>query len=233
MDLEKLSKNINYKFKKENLLKEALTHRSYLNENPEWKSSHNERQEFLGDAVLELIVTEILFSQYPNYDEGQLTSFRASLVNYQMMAEVAREIDLEKYLLLSKGESKDTGRARDVILANALEALIGAIYLDAGYKKAEEFVVKFIMPKLKEIISKGLYKDAKSLLQEKTQAKLKIIPLYKVLSEEGPDHKKMFNIGVYLADKLIATGQGLSKQDAEVEAAKKALEEMRKQQNEE
>jgi len=226
METEKLEKVISYKFKKENLLKEALTHRSYLNENPEWKSSHNERQEFLGDAVLELIVTEILFSQYPNYAEGQLTSFRAALVNYQMMAEIAKEIKLENYLLLSKGESKDMGRARDVILANALEALIGAIYLDGGYDKAEKFVTKFIMPKLEEVIEKGLYKDAKSELQEKTQAKLKITPIYRVLSEEGPDHKKMFNVGVYLADKMVANGQGLSKQDAEVEAAKKALQEL-------
>ncbi|MCL5017178.1 MAG: ribonuclease III [Patescibacteria group bacterium] len=233
METEKLERKISYKFKKEDLLKEALTHRSYLNENQGWKSSHNERLEFLGDAVLELIVTEILFSKYPNYDEGQLTSFRASLVNYQMMAEVAKEVELENYLLLSKGESKDIGRARDVILANALEALIGAIYLDGGYEKAEVFVVRFIMPRLKEVIEKGLYKDAKSLLQEKTQAKLKITPIYKVLGEEGPDHKKMFNVGVYLSNKLIATGQGLSKQDAEVEAAKKALEEVRKQNNEE
>jgi ribonuclease-3 len=226
MDTDKLEKSIFYKFKKEDFLKEALTHRSYLNENPSWRFSHNERLEFLGDAVLELIVTEILFAKYPNYDEGRLTSFRAALVNYQMLAEISKNMNLEDFLLLSKGESKDTGRARDVILANAIEALIGAIYLDGGYEKVKSFVEKFVMIELEEVVTKELYRDAKSLLQEKTQASLKITPIYKVLSEEGPDHKKTFNVGVYLENKLIAMGQGPSKQDAEVEAAKKALQEL-------
>jgi len=226
MDLEKLSKSISYKFKKENLLKEALTHRSYLNENPSWRFSHNERLEFLGDAVLELVVTEILFSKYPNYDEGKLTSFRAALVNYQMMAEISKNIELENSLLLSKGESRDMGRARDVILANAIEALIGAIYLDGGYESAKKFIERFVMAKLEDVVEKGLYRDAKSELQEKTQANQKMTPVYRVISEEGPDHKKIFTVGVHLADKLIATGQGMSKQDAEVDAAKKALREL-------
>jgi len=223
MELSKLEKAIDYAFENKDLLREALTHRSYLNENPSWKSSHNERLEFLGDAVLELIVTEILFHKYPKYDEGQLTTFRAALVNYQMLAEVSKEFNLEKFLLLSRGEAKDTGRARDVILANAFESLTGAIYLDVGYEQVKEFVERFVMPQLKEVIEKGLYRDAKSLLQEKTQADLKLTPVYKVLEETGPDHKKFFTIGVYFGDKLIATGHGLSKQDAEVEAAKKAL----------
>ena len=226
MEVEKLEKSISYKFKNQDFINEALTHRSYLNENPTWKTPHNERLEFLGDAVLELVVTEILFSKYPNSAEGQLTSFRAALVNYQMLAEVSKVIQLEDYLLLSKGESKDMGRARDVILANAIESLIGAIYLDGGYDSAKQFIEKFVMAKLEEVVEKGLYKDAKSLLQEKTQASQKITPIYRVISEEGPDHKKVFTVGVYLANKLIASGQGMSKQDAEVDAAKKALQEI-------
>ncbi len=226
MEVEKLEKSISYKFKNQDFINEALTHRSYLNENPTWKTPHNERLEFLGDAVLELVVTEILFSKYPNSAEGQLTSFRAALVNYQMLAEVSKVIKLEDYLLLSKGESKDMGRARDVILANAIESLIGAIYLDGGYDSAKQFIEKFVMTKLEEVVEKGLYKDAKSLLQEKTQASQKVTPIYRVISEEGPDHKKVFTVGVYLANKLIASGQGMSKQDAEVDAAKKALQEL-------
>lgn len=226
MDYEKLEKAIFYKFKKDRFLNEAMTHRSYLNENPNWKFRHNERLEFLGDAVLELVTTEILFNQYPDYAEGKLTSLRAALVNYQMLAEVSKDIGLEDFLLLSKGESKDTGRARDVILANAMESLIGAIHLDGGYEEAKKFIVEFIINKLEKVIKEQLYRDAKSVLQEKTQATLKTTPIYKVLGAEGPDHKKTFNVGVYLGDKMIASGQGLSKQDAEVEAAKKALEEL-------
>ena len=223
MDTNKLEKLIRYEFKNKDLLKEALTHRSYINENLDWSFSNNERLEFLGDAVLELIVTEILFQKYPNFDEGQLTTFRAALVNYQMLAEVSKEFKLENFLLLSHGETKDVGRARDVILANAFEALVGAIHLDSGYNQAKKFIDGFVMPHLKEVIEKELYKDAKSLLQENTQAALKLTPIYKVLEEVGPDHKKLFTVGVYFGDKLIAVGQGFSKQDAEVEAAKKAL----------
>jgi ribonuclease-3 len=223
LDLHKLEILIKYEFKNKDLLKEALTHRSYLNENPKWGYPHNERLEFLGDAVLELVVSSDLYKRYPKFPEGQLTTFRAALVNYQMLAGVSKEFVLEKFLLLSKGEAKDRGRAREVILANAVEALIGAIYLDGGYEKAKLFVDKFVMPNLKEVVEKGLYKDAKSLLQEKIQAELKITPVYKVLEETGPDHKKLFTVGVYFGEKLAATGQGLSKQDAELEAAKKAL----------
>ncbi len=225
MDSHKLELLIKYDFKNQDLLKEALTHRSYLNENPSWKHPHNERLEFLGDAVLELIVTENLFEQFPKHAEGQLTTYRAALVNYQMLAEVSKEFNLEKFILLSRGEAKDTGRARDVILANAFESLTGAIYLDGGYEKTKRFVEEFVMPRLKDVLEKGLYRDAKSLLQEKTQGELKLTPLYKVMEEAGPDHKKMFTVGVYFGDKLAAIGQGYSKQDAEVEAAKKALKE--------
>jgi len=218
-----LEEKIGYKFRDKNLLKEALTHRSYLNENPAWGLPHNERLEFLGDAALELAVTEELFNRYPEKEEGFLTSVRAALVNYLMLAEIARRINLEDFILLSRGEAKDTGRARDVILANAMEAVIGAIYLDGGYQFARQFINKFVLAHLEEVIQKGLYKDPKSLLQEKAQADFKITPTYKVLAEEGPDHKKVFTVGVYFGEQLMATGTGPSKQDAEIEAAKAAL----------
>ncbi len=224
MIISQLEKRINYSFKNSKILEEALTHRSYLNENPGHGTSHNERLEFLGDAVLELAVTEDLYAQFPQYEEGTLTSLRAALVNYQMLASIGRAIELEKFIRFSRGESKDIGRAREVILANAMEALIGAIYLDSGYSSARAFVFAIIMPNLKEVMDKGLYKDAKSLLQEKVQADLKLTPTYKLLEEKGPDHNKIFNMGVYFGDKLITEGTGLSKQEAEVAAAKNALE---------
>lgn len=224
MDLSQLEKSINFKFKNRDLLNEALTHRSYFNENPSWKHANNERLEFLGDAVLELAVTEGLFHRYPDYQEGQMTLLRAALVNYVMMARVAGDISLESFVLLSRGEAKDTGRAREVILANAMEALIGAIYLDAGYAEAKKFIDSFVMAHLDEVLKKGLYKDAKSELQEKIQADLKLTPSYKVLKEEGPDHSKVFTVGVYFGEKLITQGTGPAKQDAEADAARAALE---------
>ena len=231
MDLSSFEKKINYSFKNQNLLKEALTHRSYINENPDWGVSHNERLEFLGDAVLELTVTEILFLKYPEMPEGELTSIRAALVNYQMLAEVAKIIGLEEVILLSKGETKDTGRAREVILANALEALLGALYLDSGYEITKNFVSETVLSRLSKVMSEELYKDPKSYLQEITQEKMKLTPAYEILSEEGPDHAKVFESGVYFGKKLIAAGKGFSKQEAEVEAAKKALEEISQKHN--
>lgn len=224
MELSKLEKNIGYEFNKPDLLREALTHRSYLNENPRWDVPHNERLEFLGDAVLELIVTENLFGKFPDEDEGKLTTLRAALVNYLMLAKLSVQIELEKNILMSKGEAKDKGRAREVILANAMEALIGSLYLDGGYEAAKEFIRKFILPEIKDVLEKGSYKDPKSLLQEKAQASQKVTPNYKLIAEKGPDHKKIFVVGVYIGDEEIARGEGMSKQDAEVEAAKKALE---------
>jgi len=223
VNLDKLEKLISYEFKNKDLLKEALTHRSYLNENPKWYLPHNERLEFLGDAVLELAITESLYEQFPKESEGKLTTLRAALVNYQMLAGLSKQISLERFLLMSRGEAKDTGRAREVILANAMEALIGAIYLDADFKQVKSFVLKFIFPEINEVLQKGLDRDPKSLLQEWSQANLKITPVYKLLNEKGPDHKKIFIVGVYFGKEEIAQGQGLSKQDAEVEAAQKAL----------
>lgn len=224
MELSKLEKSLGYKFKNEELLQEALTHRSYLNENPRWHVPHNERLEFLGDAVLELVVTENLFGKFPHEDEGKLTTLRAALVNYQMLAKLSGQIDLEKNILMSKGEAKDKGRAREVILANAMEALIGSLHRDGGYEVAKKFIETFILPEIKEVLEKGSYKDPKSMLQEKAQATKKVTPNYKLIAEKGPDHKKIFVVGVYIGDEEIARGEGMSKQDAEVEAAKKALE---------
>ncbi|PIR07514.1 ribonuclease III [Candidatus Jorgensenbacteria bacterium CG_4_10_14_0_8_um_filter_39_13] len=223
MNLKDLENKIKIKFKNLNLLKEAVTHRSYLNENPHWPLPNNERLEFLGDAVLELIVTEYLFSRFPKYVEGQLTSLRAALVNYQMLSQVAKNNSLENYILLSKGEAKDTARAKEVILADTFEALIGAIYLDQGYEETKDFIKRSVLSNLKEVIEQNLYSDPKSRLQEIVQEQLKVTPTYKVLKEFGPDHQKTFLIGVFYNEKLIAEGEGLSKQEAECQAAEKAL----------
>ena len=223
MEIAKLEKAISYEFKDKDLLKESLTHRSYLNENPKWGLPNNERLEFLGDAVLELAVTEELYKRFPEYQEGKMTGIRAALVNYVMLSEVAKTFGLEKFILLSRGEAKDTGRARDVILANAIEALMGAMYLDGGYKAAAKFVNNFVMERLDMVMKQGLFKDAKSALQEKIQETRKVTPNYKVLSETGPDHAKVFEVGVYVGRELLAKGSGASKQDAETEAARHAL----------
>lgn len=221
--MEKFENIIGYRFKNKDLLKEALTHRSYLNENTKWGVPHNERMEFLGDAVLELAVSEFLFQKYQRKAEGELTSFRAALVNYQFLAKVASEIELNNFIFLSRGETKDASRAREVILANAMEAVIGAIYLDGGYKAAADFVAKFIAVKIDEIVAKHLYEDAKSMLQEIVQEKLKVTPTYRLLKEWGPDHQKRFRMGVYFGEELIAEGEGDSKQEAEINAAQSAL----------
>lgn len=225
MNLEKLSElenNLGIVFKNKNLLIEAITHRSYLNENPKWNLDHNERLEFLGDAVLELVVTEYLFKKYKE-PEGILTSWRAALVNSKILSEISKKFDLNSYVLLSRGERKDEGRARQYILANALEAIIGAIYLDQGYPKAKEFIKKNIISQLPIVIKNKLYKDPKSLLQEEAQERLGITPTYQVLEEWGPDHEKKFKVGVFLGKELIGVGIGLSKQEAQQRAAEDSL----------
>jgi ribonuclease-3 len=220
---DELEKNIGITFSNKDLLTEALTHRSYLNEYPRWPLPHNERLEYLGDAVLELLVSEELFKKFPDEPEGQLTVFRAALVNYQILAKVAERIGMQKFILMSRGEKKDTGRAREVILANAMEALVGAIYLDQGLEKMRPFVREFVMSNLDEVLTTRSYKDAKSELQEVVQEKLKLTPTYKMIEETGPAHKRIFTMGVYYGDRLIAKGLGPSKQEAELEAAKNAL----------
>jgi ribonuclease-3 len=219
-----LEKSLGLEFKNRDLLIEAFCHRSYLNEHPDFYLPHNERLEFLGDAVLELIVTEYLYKKYPEKNEGELTNWRAALVNAKILGELARELGFNDFLLLSKGEEKETGKARLYILANTFEALIGAIYLDQGYEVAKNFVEKnLIEKKLPEIIEKGLFKDPKTRFQEEAQERVKITPTYKVLEEWGPDHAKHFIVGVFLGNELVAKGEGTSKQEAEEEAAKNAL----------
>jgi len=223
-DFSVLEEEVGVKFKNIDLLKQAVVHRSYLNENPDFELHHNERLEFLGDAVLEIITTEFLFNNYPDTPEGDLTNWRASLVNSKMLAVVANEIDLEKCLYLSKGESRDkNSKARTYIIANAVEAIIGAIYLDQGIDAATKFVSKRMLSKLDNILSNQLYLDPKSKFQEKSQEVYKVTPHYKVLSESGPDHAKNFEIGLYLRDELVAKGKGSSKQEAQVDAAAEGL----------
>jgi ribonuclease III len=222
-DFKPLEKKLNLKFKNKDLLIQAFCHRSYLNENPDFYLSNNERLEFLGDAVLELVVTENLFEKYPQKAEGELTNWRAALVNARMLAEVAKGLGLNNFLLLSKGEAKELGKARQYILANTFEALVGATYLDQGYKKAEDFIKKYLIKNLPEIVEKGLFKDAKSRFQEEAQERVGITPVYKVVKDWGPDHAKHFIIGVFLGKELVAKGEGSSKQEAEEAAAKNAL----------
>ncbi|MCX6721063.1 MAG: ribonuclease III [Candidatus Staskawiczbacteria bacterium] len=223
-DFETLEKKLGIKFKNKDLLTQAFTHRSYLNENLDFKLEHNERLEFLGDAVIELIVTEHLYKEFPEKPEGELTNWRAALVNAKMLMSVAEELGFNDFLLLSKGESKEVGKARAYILANTFEALLGALYLDSGYKPCDEFLKKYLLIKLAEIIKEGSYKDSKSKFQECSQEKVSITPNYKVMKESGPDHDKKFVVGVFLEDELVAEGQGSSKQEAEEDAATTALE---------
>lgn len=210
-------------FKNKNLLREAFTHRSFLNESKEKGLAHNERLEFLGDAVLELVATDYLFRKYPNETEGDLTAYRSGLVNANTLSDVALKLNLGDFLLLSKGEAKDKGKARQYILANTIEAVLGAIYLDQGYEVAEQFIAKNVLPLIDEIVEKGLWQDAKSSFQEKAQDVYGVTPTYKVQEEIGPDHDKQFRVGVYLENEMIADGIGRSKQEAEQAAAKKGL----------
>lgn len=210
-------------FKNIDYLVQAFVHRSYLNEHHDFPLGQNERLEFLGDAVLELVVTEFLFEEYGN-PEGELTNWRAALVNAKILSNIAYEIGMEPFLFLSHGESKDAGtKARDYIMANAIEALIGAIYLDQGYTMCKQFVTRWIIIKLPMVLEQGLYMDAKSRLQESAQELLGVTPTYKVLHEEGPDHAKNFKVGVFLDKELVATGEGMSKQEAQTDAAEKAI----------
>lgn len=223
-DLSTLEKNLKVSFSEQKLLKEALVHRSYINEHPSFSLPHNERLEFLGDAVLELVVTEYLFTNYDN-PEGELTNWRAALVNGSSLAEVSESLGVYDYLYLSRGESKDNNKkARAYILANACEALIGAIYVDQGYEQVKKFITDNVIVKLPNILKHKLYMDAKSHFQEEAQEKVGVTPNYQVLDESGPDHAKTFVVGVYLGEDLVAKGEGTSKQEAQMEAAQAGLE---------
>lgn len=223
-DFSLLEKKLKIKFKNKDLLTQAFVHRSYLNENPKFYLSHNERLEFLGDAVLELVVTEYLFKKYPKKPEGELTNWRAALVNARILSEIAQNLGFNDFLLLSRGEAKETGKARQYILANTIEAFIGALYLDKKYNACQKFIEKEVIKELSRIIESRSFKDAKSLFQEKAQETVGITPTYKVIKEWGPDHARHFVIGVFLRDELVSEGEGSSKQEAEEKAAKNALE---------
>ncbi|MEI7620217.1 MAG: ribonuclease III [Candidatus Falkowbacteria bacterium] len=224
-NLAKLEEAIGINFQNKSLFQQALTHRSYLNEHPEFKHGHNERLEFLGDAVLEIVVTEHLFVNFPNTPEGDLTNWRASLVNSKMLYVVADALGVENYLLLSKGEAKDKNtKARQYILANSIEAIIGSIYLDQGIEAAKGFIIKNIVSHLDEILKNQTYLDPKSRFQELAQEKEGVTPIYKTIKEEGPDHEKLFTVGLYLGEELVSEGDGLSKQEAQVKAAQAGLE---------
>ncbi len=223
MTLSEFEKKVNIKFNDKDLLKQAFIHRSYINENPKINLHHNERLEFLGDAVLELITTEFLFNKYKDHNEGDLTAYRSALVNTITLSEVANELSFNDLILLSKGEAKDVSRARSSILADAYEAFIGALYIDGGYEKVKEFITKTLLVKTDAIVRNGAYKDPKSLVQEKSQEKFGVTPSYRVVSESGPDHDKLFIISIHFGDEKIAEGDGKSKQEAETNAAKNAL----------
>ena len=222
-DFSAFEKKIGYAFKNKELLEQAFTHRSYINENRDIAREHNERLEFLGDAVLELAVTDFLYAKYPQSPEGELTAYRAALVNTQSISDAGTKLGMNDYLLLSRGESRDTGRARQIILANAFEAVIGAIYLDAGYTASQKFIDEQLFHKTDEVVAKRLWQDAKSRLQEISQDQSGITPTYQLLDQSGPDHDKRFVIGAFLGTERIATGSGPSKQEAEQDAAQKAL----------
>lgn len=226
-ELAKLQKRLGVTFKNDSLLKQALVHRSYLNEHPDFKIGHNERLEFLGDAVLEIVVTEFLYLNFTTTPEGDLTNWRASLVNAKMLYEIAAELDVEECLYLSKGESRDKNKkSRQFILANSIEAIIGAVYLDQGIDVAKQFILKNVVSKLDDILRNQTYLDPKSRFQEKAQEEKGITPHYQIIDEIGPDHAKIFTVGLYLEEEQIATGKGSSKQEAQVEAAANGLKKM-------
>jgi len=222
INLTVLENNLGITFKDKELLKSSMTHRSYLNEHPATAKISNERMEFLGDAIIEFLISRMLFERFPHSQEGILTASRSNIVQTKSLAQAAIKYDLGAYLLLSKGEEDGGGRKNLGLLENAFEALIGAIYLDQGLDKTAEFVTNYFDPIIKSLKPSDL-KDAKSLLQEITQEKDRITPIYKILSQEGPDHAKIFTVAVFLDQEKMGEGSGLSKRKAEEEAAKEAL----------
>ncbi len=216
-------KKLNINFRDKKLLEQAFTHRSYINENKNLGLEHNERLEFLGDAVLELVITDFLFKKYPSTKEGVLTAYRSSLVRTESISAAAREMGMNDLLKLSKGESRDEGKARDYILANTFEAIIGAVYLDLGYDAAKKVIADSLFPNIEKIVSSGSWKDAKSEVQELAQEHYGETPRYELVSAEGPDHDKHFVMEIYFGDKKIAKGEGNSKQKSQQDAAKNAI----------
>jgi ribonuclease-3 len=224
-DIVAIERLLGFVFNNKINLLTAITHRSYLNEHREAQQEHNERLEFLGDAVLELAVTDFLFHKYPEKPEGELTAIRSALVNTLSLADASTKLGINDYLLMSKGESKDVGRARQYILANTFEALIGALYIDQGYLVAQKFISEQLFDKTDVIVEKKLWQDAKSRFQELAQEHTNLTPTYMTLSQEGPDHDRVFTVGVFLGKEKIGEGKGRAKQEAEQEAALRAIEE--------
>jgi len=222
-DLGKLEAILGTQFSDHNLLRSAITHRSYLNEHKEVTWDHNERLEFLGDAVLELVVTDFLFKKYTDKPEGELTAVRAALVNTVSLSAASEALGVNEFLLMSKGEAKDMGRARQYILANTFEACIGAIYMDQGYEAAQQFIATNLFPKTEEIVDKRLWQDPKSRFQELAQEHHSVTPTYETVAQEGPDHDRVFTVGVFLRKDQVAVGTGRSKQEAEQAAALAAM----------
>jgi ribonuclease-3 len=223
VDLGKLEAILGVQFNNREIVLSAITHRSYLNEHREATWAHNERLEFLGDAVLELVVTDYLYNKYPDKPEGELTAVRAALVNTTSLSEASEQLGINTFLLMSKGEAKDEGRARQYILANAFEACIGAIYVDQGYEVAREFIAGRLFAKTDRIVEKRLWQDAKSRFQELAQEHSSITPTYETVAQEGPDHDRVFTVAVFLRRERVAEGQGRSKQEAEQAAAEQAI----------
>lgn len=223
MTKKEFEESLPQSFNNKKLFEQAFIHRSFINENPKSDLEHNERLEFLGDAVLELVTTEFLYRKYPHHNEGDLTSYRSALVNAVTLGSVSQALSFNDFIRLSKGEAKDTTRARSSILADAYEAFVGALYLDQGFEAAKHFIHATLLIKTEEIIRKGLYKDAKSLVQEKAQETVGMTPNYRVVDEMGPDHDKHFVMAIFFGEKKIAEGEGKSKQEAETDAARQAL----------
>lgn len=224
-DTAQFEKEIGIAFNDKALLRQAFTHRSYINENVGITTGHNERLEFLGDAVLELVITDYLYKKYPTTPEGELTAYRASLVNTNSISDAARAIGMNDYLLLSRGEAREDGKSRAYILANTFEAFIGAVYLDQGYVAASEFIAGTLFDKIDQIVKEGSWRDSKSFAQEKAQEVIGVTPSYRILREIGPDHDKVFTVAIYFGEDQIAVGNGKSKQAAEQEAARLAIQE--------
>lgn len=222
--LSEFEAKVGITFKDKSILERAFTHRSYINEHPGTNLRHNERLEFLGDAVLELVITHYLFEKYPDTPEGELTAYRSALVRTESISDAASKLGMNDYLLLSKGEAKDTGKAREYILANTFEACIGAIYMDQGYEVARDFIGKSLYKKIDDIVEHRLWKDPKSYVQEKVQEIFSVTPSYEVISEEGPDHDRNFVAAILFGDEQVATGEGKSKQEAQQNAAQAAIE---------
>lgn len=222
--LTELQEVVGFPFEDDALLREALIHRSYLNENPSFPSADNQRLEFLGDALLDFVAGDYLYRRYPKMREGELTSLRAALVKEETLARFAQILDLGRYLYLGRGEEESGGRERPSLLADAFEALVGALYLDGGLTTAERFILRFLEPETERIVAQGELRDYKSLFQEEAQRRFQATPLYRTIDERGPDHNKVFTVEVLIEEKVYGRGEGTSKQAAEQEAARQALE---------